>query len=145
LRSNLLENGNDTEDVTPDVADTWISTLHLDGTGLVIDGRTIRGYIHPGGMAIEDDILFVAMDTRVAGSGFGDTGMILLFDLREGGGSPEAPVPIQALPIPYSIDNLAVAKLADHYVLWTNGDGGEQVHIYRTPANVGLRENALSL
>ncbi len=151
LRSNLQRIGADTEDTSPPAADTWISAFHLDGqSGVMVDGQTLRPYIHPGGMAIEDNILLVAMDTP-NGPGFGSTGMIVLFDLAESGGTPEAPVPIEGLELSHSIDNLAITKIGDgsagdpfRYMILTNGAGGDDIRVYETNGE-DLRVENLSL
>lgn len=151
LRSNLQKIGADTEDTTPTAGDTWISAFHLDGqSGVVIDGQPLRAYIHPGGMAIEDNVLMVAMDTP-NGPGFGGEGMIILFDLGENGENRLTPIPIHGLELSHSIDNLAITLIGDgsvdnplRYLIWTNGAGGDEIHVYET--NVAdLRDEVLSI
>lgn len=142
LRSNLQALGPDTEDTAPPAADTWTRSIRLDGT-LNIDGVRLPGYIHPGGMAIEDNILFVAMDTLGT---FGTSpGSIVLFDLGPDGANRLNPVPIQVLPLNHKIDNLAVTRGADgRYTIWANGDGGSLILVYRTNG-ADLRANSLKL
>ncbi len=62
LRSNLQEIGNDTEEMVPAITDTWVRSIRFDGS-LVVDGKPLAAYVHPGSMAILDDILFVPLDT----------------------------------------------------------------------------------
>lgn len=140
LRSNLQRVGADTEDTSPAASDTWVNQFHLDGqSGVIIDGQPLRGYIHPGGMAIEDNVLLVGMDTP-DGPGVGSTGEIVLFDLGENGENRLAPVPIQALDLSHTIDNLAITLIGEEgnqnnplrYLIWTNGGGGSEIHVYET-------------
>ena len=136
LRSNLQVNAQsifaDTGNTPPPAEDTWASTIRFNGIGVQIDGQTLRPYVHPGGMAIVDNILFVGMDTP-DGPGFGGTGMIVLFDLGEHGEWRETPRPIQALSLDHSIDNLAVTKISnEQYLIWVNGDGGHVTRFYKT-------------
>ena len=63
LRSNLQVDGAETEDTPPPVADTWLRSYRFNGIGVTIDDETLPAYNHLGGMAIMDNILFVAMDT----------------------------------------------------------------------------------
>ena len=127
LRSNLQRLGSDTEEVTPPADDTWVRSLRFDGS-LVIDDVSFPAYRHPGGMAIADDILLMGIDQP--SSDGSPTGHIVVFELR---GDALDPIPIQAIPLDHSIDNLA---LTDHpeggYLLWVNGDGGKDIKVYRT-------------
>ena len=134
LNSNLQVIGRDTEDTLPPADDRWLRTIRLNGL-MNIDGRPVRGYVHPGGMAIADNILFVAMDTPTNTAPHltgGVSGSIMLFDLGSEGALRANPLPIQIIPVSHMIDNLAVIKNGDHYLIYTNGDGGKQVHFYAT-------------
>jgi len=170
LRSNLQEIGTDTEDTYPPftstVFDSWYRSIRFDGS-LVADSATkteidpdtgeptiiespytVPAYKHPGSMAIVDDILFVPLDSpRVDNS---PTGCIVLFDLRENGGSRENPVPIHAIQLTHAIDNLAVTEYdfedgeGTKYLIWVNGDGGKETKFYKTTSS-NLRDNTLGL
>ncbi len=145
LRSNIQQIGHNTEDTAPPLTDTWISSFHFDGQSVDVDGQRLRGYIHPGGLAIEDNVLLMAMDTPDPfAPGVGGTGVIVLFDLGIDGANREAPVPIQVLSLNHSIDNLAITRESNGYLIWTNGDGGSDIHVYRTNAT-DLRDNNLAL
>jgi hypothetical protein len=144
LRSNLQSPDANTEFTPPPAGDTWLRSFRFNGVGVTVDGQTLRPYVHPGGMAIADNVLFVAMD-QPAGPGFGGKGMIVLFDLGADGQSRETPVPIQALPLDHGIDNLAVTTTATgQYLIWTNGEGGGETHFYRTNG-ADLRADGLAL
>ena len=97
-------------------------------------------YEHPGGMAVVDDVLLMALDTpRAAGS---PTAQSLLFDLRPDPASPRA---IRALPLTHKIDNLGAIRRADGtLLLWVNGDGGHVTRFYAT-STADLRDPALHL
>ena len=128
----------------PEDGDTWLKSFRFNGIGVTIDGHTLRPYKHVDGMCIIDNILFVGMD-QADGSGFGGTGMIVLFDLGANGEHRESPVPIQALSLNHDIDNLSVTPDADgKYLIWTNGDGGGDLHFYRTNGG-DLRADSLAL
>ncbi len=137
MRSNLQRIGADTNETSNTHADTWISAMHFDGmSGVVIDGQPLDAFHHPGGMAIEDNVLLMAMDSPDSGP---DRGVIVLFDLGENGELRETPVPIEALPIGHEIDNLAITKIGRgllndpfRYMIWTNGFGGRSVAVYET-------------
>ena len=178
LRSNLQKIGTDTEDTyppfTPTVFDSWYRSIRFDGS-LVVDSATLidpdsysidpitgeliwetftvgdytlPAYEHPGSMAIVDDILFVPLDTRRLD--ISPIGFIVLFDLRENGGSRENPVPIHAIQLTHKIDNLAVTRYdfnngeGSKYLVWTNGDGGEETKFYKTTSS-DLRDDDLEL
>lgn len=139
LRSNVQAIGADTEEVTPASADTWVRSVRFDGS-LTIDGRPFPAYKHPGAPAVVDDILLVPIDQPIAGSS--PTGQIVLFDLSTDRLNPE---PIHAITLEHGIDNLAVTRYsADSFLIWTNGDGGEDINIYET-STVDLRDDALGL
>lgn len=141
LRSNLQVIGRDTAETYPNPADTWLKSIRFDGS-LVIDGTFLPAYVHPGGMAIIEDILFMALDTpRVDSS---RPGQILLFDLSELANGRENPIPIQAIKLDHKIDNLGIVKLDDDYIIWVNGDGGRVTKFYKTSHN-NLRDNNLEL
>lgn len=142
LRSNLHVPGFSTELSAPPANDTWVRSFHLDGN-LAVNGQKLRRYIHPGGMAIADNILFVAMDTPDS-AGLGGTGAIVLFDLGVNGENRLNPKPIKVLNVDHSIDNLGVVSEGANYFIWTNGDGGKQMHIYRTNGGP-LRASNLSI
>lgn len=97
-------------------------------------------YKHPGSMALVDDVLFVPVDQPTSE---GDpTGQLLLFDVLA---DPTNPVPLQALALTHSIDNLAVTLVGDGvYRIWTNGDGGKEIKVYDT-TGTDLRDDALEL
>jgi hypothetical protein len=135
----LLKKGADTEDTYPPDTDTWDYSIRFDGS-FQIDGVTLPAYVHPGGMAIVDDILFVPLDTPASD---GDpTGQILLFDLAS---APARPIPIQAIELDHQIDNLAVTEHGDDaYLVWTNGGGGDVTKFYTTNTS-DLRDPALGL
>jgi PKD repeat protein len=139
LRSNVQMIGNDTEEAYPPSVDTWVRSIRFDGS-FQIDGMTLPAYVHPGSMAIVDDILFVPLDTPESG---GDpTGQIVLFDLQN---DPENPTPIQAMQLSHQIDNLAVTEQDDgSYLVWVNGDGGNAIKFYKTSGS-DLRDNGLGL
>jgi hypothetical protein len=163
LRSNLQANAQsnffNTGNTFPPAEDTWLSAIRFNGIGVEIDGQRLRAYNHPGGMAIVDNILFVAMDQPSHcgdpggvfppcppdGPGFGGVGMIVLFDLGQNGEWRETPQPIQALSLDHGIDNLAVTETSSgQYLVWVNGDGGRVTRFYRT-SGADLRENNLQL
>ena len=104
------------------------------------EGRPAPAYEHPGGMAVVDDVLLMALDTpRAAGS---PTAQLLLFDLRPDPASPRA---IRALPLTHKIDNLGAIRRADGtLLLWVNGDGGHVTRFYAT-STADLRDPALHL
>jgi hypothetical protein len=139
LRSNLQVYGHDTKFTGPDPADTWARSLRFDGA-LQIDGRRLPAYEHPGGLAIVDDVLFMALDSpREAGA---PTGQIVLFDLAA---DHERPVPIQNLPLDHRIDNLAVTIQPDgRYLIWVNGDSANVTAFYTT-SSTDLRDDSLAL
>jgi hypothetical protein len=140
LRSNLQKKGWDTEEVQPPPEDTWVRSIRFDGS-IVIDGSPLPAYVHPGSMAIIDDILFVPLDTPRSG---GPAGQIVLFDLA-GAGGREIPVAIQAIALTHSIDNLAVTRRNNgKYLLWVNGDGGNVTKFYVTNGT-DLRADSLDL
>src|SRR5262249_8914689 len=124
LRSNLQADTQSvfvsTANTPPPAEDTWLRSFRFNGIGITLDGQTLRPYKHPGGMAVVDNVLFVAMDQR-DGPGFGGEGMIVLFDLGLYGEFRERPRPIQALSLDHRIDNLAVTPTATgQYLVWTN-------------------------
>jgi Ca2+-binding RTX toxin-like protein len=142
LRSNLQANTQfelaTTANTLPPAEDTWVSAIRFNGRGVVVDGQTLEAYEHPGGMAIADNILFVALDSP-ANEDSPNQGMIVLFDLGQSGEWREAPRPLKALPLGHAIDNLAVVKRSEatpgageSYLIWTNGDGGKVTRFYRT-------------
>lgn len=139
LRSNLQVTGKDTKHTYPPLTDSWQRAIRFDGS-FQIDGRPFPAYIHPGGMAIADDVLFVALDTPSTSPAA--TGQIVLFDLAA---NRENPPPIQALPLDHGIDNLAVAEQANgNYLVWVNGGGGETTIFYATNGT-NLRADSLEL
>jgi hypothetical protein len=138
LRSNLQQIGNDTEEAYPPVGDTWVRSIRFDGTP-VFDGVPLPAYKHPGSMALVDDVLFVPVDQPVSGTA--PTGYLLMFDVA----NPTDPVPLQALPLSHSIDNVAVTRMNDGiYRLWTNGGGGNDINVYQT-THADLSDDALAL
>jgi hypothetical protein len=139
MRSNLQSRAGDTDEVDPDPADTWVRSIRFDG-GLVAGGQTLPAYEHPGGMAVIDDVLLMALDSpRAAGS---PTGQLVLFDLRP---DPAAPQAINALPLDHKIDNLGAIRQGDgSLLLWVNGDGGHLTRFYTT-STPNLRDPALGL
>jgi hypothetical protein len=141
LRSNLQIIGRDTAETYPDPADTWLKSIRFDGS-LIIDGTFLPAYVHPGGMAIIEDILFMALDTPIVDSS--PPGQIVLFDLSELANGRENPTPIQAIALNHKIDNLGIAKLNDDYIIWVNGDGGRVTKFYKTSSS-NLRDNNLGL
>ncbi len=145
LGSNLQRIGVDTDDALPPVTDSWRRSIRFDGTWAV-DGRILRGYEHPGGMAIVDNILMVVMDTAISSNPAqaGGVGAIVLFDLGSHGSRRVTPLPIQVLPLTHRADNLAVIKDGSSYLVYVNGNGGSEVYTYRTTTS-DLRSNALSL
>jgi hypothetical protein len=139
LGSNLQQIGNDTEEAMPPIADTWVRSIRFDGS-LVVDGRDLPAYKHPGGPAIVDDVLFVPVDQPPASGA--PTGQIVLFDLRA---DRLDPVPIQALPLDHGVDNVAVTRRSDDsYLVWTNGESGDAINIYET-STADLRNDDLQL
>ncbi len=145
LGSNLQRLGVDTENTVPPVADSWRRSIRFDGSWAV-DGKVLRGYEHPGGMAIVDDVLMVVMDTPTSSNPAlaGGLGAIVLFDLGSDGYRRVTPLPIQVLPLSHKADNLAVIKDNGSYLIYVNGDGGSEVFTYRTNS-ADLRSNALSI
>ncbi len=145
LGSNLQRLGVDTEDALPPVGDSWRRSIRFDGTW-EIDGKVLRGYEHPGGMAIVDNVLMVVMDTATSSNPAlaGGVGAIVLFDLGSDGFRRVTPLPIQVLPLAHKADNLAVIKDKGNYLIYVNGDGGSAVYTYRTNT-ADLRSNTLSL
>ncbi len=146
LRSNLQQIGSDTKHTPPNSNDTWLHSIRFNGSVPLPNYEWLPAYVHPGGMAIVDDILFMAIDTRVhEHTPTGDDipiGQIVLFDLRP---NLLNPIPIHALPLDHSIDNLAVTRQEDgKYLVFANGDGGEMVIFYRTNGT-DLRDDNLSL
>ncbi|MCI0396416.1 MAG: hypothetical protein L0322_15975, partial [Chloroflexi bacterium] len=139
LRSNLQVIGSDTKHTQPSSSDIWQRSIRFDGS-LQIDGQSLPAYVHPGGLAIVDDILFVSLDSPHSGGS--PAGQIVLFDLAAG---REHPLPIQALPLNHSIDNLAVTEQEDGtFLVWTNGGGGEATYFYET-SGPNLRDDNLAL
>lgn len=139
LRSNLQQIGNDTEEAYPPNFDTWLRSIRFDGT-LSFDGVLLPTYKHPGSMALVDDVLFVPVDQPTSEGN--PTGQLLLFDVLA---DPANPVPLQALALDHSIDNLAVTLVGDGvYRIWTNGDGGNDINVYDT-TGTDLRDDALEL
>jgi hypothetical protein len=139
LRSNLQQIGNDTEEASPPGEDTWVRSIRFDGTP-EFDGVLLPTYKHPGSMALVDDVLFVPVDQPTSGTA--PTGHLLLFDVAV---DPTHPIPLQALPLPHSIDNVAVTRNDDGtYRLWTNGNGGSAINVYDT-THADLRDDALAL
>ncbi len=160
LRSNLQAIGTDTEDTYPPydpICPPWVDTcppwedslvlsIRFDGSLVIDDNDTpddpsddvvLPAYVHPGSMAIVDDILFVPLDTPVDSP---EPGQIVLFDLRD---DPIDPKPIKAIPLDHQIDNLAVTELDDgRYLVWVNGDGGNLTKFYRT-TGTDLRDKNL--
>jgi len=145
LGSNLQKIGTDTDDTLPPATDRWQRDFRFDGS-IIVDGRPLRGYVHPGGMAIVDNILFVVMDTPTgtANGAAGGIGAIVLFDLGINGSRRSNPTPIQVFPLNRLADNVAVVKLESWYVLYVNGNGGKSVGTYRT-VGTNLRANDLTL
>ncbi|HEX2046267.1 MAG TPA: PKD domain-containing protein [Acidimicrobiales bacterium] len=139
IGSNLQRRGTHTYATYPPEADTWARTIRFDDT-LIVDGAALPAYVHPGSMAIADDVLFVPVDTPADASA--PTGMIVLFDLS---GDRERPVPIQALELDHGIDNLGVTSMPDGtYLIWTNGAGGKEIRLYRTTLS-DLRDDDLDI
>lgn len=145
LGSNLQRLGVDTEDAVPPVADSWRRSIRFNGTWAV-DGKVLRGYEHPGGMAIVDNVLMVVMDTPTSSNPAlaGGVGAIVLFDLGSDGYRRVTPLPIQVLPLSHKADNLAVIKDNGNYLIYVNGNGGSEVYTYRTNT-ADLRSNTLSI
>jgi len=137
LRSNLQVIGKGTAETCPNEIDTWLKKIRFDGS-LSIDGTFLPAYEHPGGMAIIEDILFMALDTPRSDSS--PKGQIVLFDLSD----REDPNATQAIELNHKIDNLAVIKQNDDYIVWVNGDGGDETKFYKTTQG-DLRDNALGL
>ncbi len=138
LRSNLQSLGQDTAFTMPKSSDTWLGKIRFDGS-LLIDDQPLPAYEHPGGMAIVDGVLFMAIDAPVSN---GTPGHIILFDLRP---NPVTPKAIQALPLSHRIDNLAVTRQDDGtYLIWINGDGGTVTKFYKTNGT-DLRADTLSI
>ncbi|HET6564302.1 MAG TPA: hypothetical protein VFG52_02715, partial [Xanthomonadales bacterium] len=139
LRSNLQQVGNDTEEAMPPSSDKWIRSIRLDGS-FSAGGVTLPGYFHPGGSAVIDGFLLVPADQPLDDSS--PTGVIIVFDLS----NPLDPQPARFQPLAHGIDNLAVTKRANgSYVIWTNGDGGNDIHIYTTAPGANLGTAALTL
>lgn len=139
LRSNVQRVGFDTVDSPPASSDTWLRSLRFDAPQL-FGNVVVPGYKHPGGMAVVDDVLFLSIDQPVASGA--PTGFLLLFDVR---GDPTDPVPLSAFPFDHSIDNLAVTRQTNgRYLIWTNGDGGNDVNLYETDV-ADLRDPALAI
>lgn len=125
LRSNLQVRGLDTIETSPPASDTYVRSIRFDGSVLV-DGQPLPAYKHPGGMAIVDDVLLMALDQRQHSDA--PIGQIVLFDLRP---DREDPHPIAALPVDHPIDNLAVIRRVDgSLLLWVNGGGGQVTRFY---------------
>lgn len=145
LGSNLQRIGVDTEDAVPPVADSWRRAIQFDGS-LTVDGKFLRGYEHPGGMAIVDDVLMVVMDTPTSSNPAlaGGVGAIVLFDLGSDGYRRVTPLAIHVLPLSHKADNLAVIKDNGNYLIYVNGNGGSEVITYRTNT-ADLRSNTLSI
>jgi hypothetical protein len=143
LRSNLQEDGQDTEDTSPNENDTWVSSIRFDGTlenAPVFDGIRLPAYEHPGGMALVDDVLFVPVDTPASEAD--PVGQLLLFDVSA---DPLIPIPLQAFELEHAIDNVAVTRLDNgRYRIWTNGDGGADIRVYDT-TSTDLRDDTLDL
>jgi hypothetical protein len=138
LRSNLQQNGNDTEEDSPPPSDTWLHSIRFDGT-LLFDGVPLPAYKHPGSMALVDDVLFLPVDQPF--DDHAPTGHLLMFDVVD----PTNPVPLQALPLSHSIDNVGVTRLPDDtWLIWANGGGGDDIKVYRT-STTSLRDNTLDL
>jgi len=139
LRSNVQRIGEDTEEAYPPAGDTWLRSLRFDDEMLFGD-VAVPGYQHPGGMAVVDDVLFLAIDQPVASPA--PTGFLLLFDLRI---DATQPLPLNAFPLAHGIDNLAVTRQADGtYLIWMNGDGGSDINLYETNGG-NLRAAALGI
>jgi hypothetical protein len=139
LRSNLQQVGNDTEEAYPPSNDTWIRRIRFDGT-VEFDGDLLPVYKHAGGMALVDDVLFVPVDQSTDADA--PTGQLLLFDVAADATDPQ---PLHALPLEHGIDNVAVTRLdGGTYRIWTNGNGGEDIHVYVTDHR-NLRDSALGL
>lgn len=139
LRSNVQQIGPDTEEAFPPGGDSWLRSLRFDDDMLFGD-VVVPGYKHPGGMAVVDDVLFLSIDQPVESGA--PTGFLLLFDVRSDAGDPR---PLKAFPLEHGIDNLAVTRQADgSYLIWTNGDGGNDVNIYETTVSE-LRDDALGI
>ncbi len=145
LGSNLQQIGTNTSNALPPASDRWIKNFRFNGS-VTVDGRPLRGYVHPGGMAIVDNILFVAMDTPTgsANDAAGGQGALVLFDLGENGSRRFSPTPIQVLPLDHLADNVAVIKQSGRYFIYINGDGGKSIITYFTSSD-NLRANDLSL
>lgn len=142
LRSNLQQLGRDTVDTSPSLEDTWVRSIRFDGTWSV-DGELLPSYVHPGSMAIVDDILFVPVDTPGVEGTPAPQGQIVLFDLAANGA--EQPTAIQAIALNHGIDNLAVTRQNDgRYLIWVNGVGGSVMEFYTTNVT-NLRADSLTL
>ncbi len=125
LRSNLQVRGLDTIETSPPASDTYVRFIRFDGSVLV-NGQPLPAYKHPGGMAIVDDVLLMALAQRQDSDA--PIAQIVLFDLRP---DRENPHPIAALPVDHSIDNLAVTRRVDgSLLLWVNGGGGQVTRFY---------------
>jgi hypothetical protein len=138
MRSNLQSLEGDTDDVDPKPEDTWLRSIRFDGS-LKLADQTLPAYVHPGGMAIIDDVLLMALDQPQT-DGAPD-GQIVLFDLRP---DPASPKPIRALPLDHRIDNLAATRQDGSILIWTNGDSGNVTRFYRTSTS-DLRAPGLTL
>ncbi len=145
LGSNLQQVGTNTSNALPPTSDRWIKSFRFDGS-VTVDGRPLRGYVHPGGMAIADNILFVAMDspTGSANGAAGGQGALVLFDLGVDGSKRFSPTPMQVLPLDHLADNVAVIKQSGRYFIYINGDGGKSIVTYATSSD-NLRTSDLSL
>jgi hypothetical protein len=139
LRSNLQQIGNDTEEAYPPTTDTWVRSIRLDGT-LQVDGVTLDAFKHPGGPAIIDGYLLVPVDQPLDDNG--PTGMILFFDLAD----PLDPQLVNYLELEHGIDNIGATRRDDgSYLIWTNGDGGDDINIYTSAPGADLGVDPLTL
>jgi hypothetical protein len=129
LRSNVQRPDAQLEYSLPPRADTWVRSIRIDGS-LRFGNVQVPWYRHPGAMAIVDDVLFVPVDQPHLASS--PTGWLLLFDV---GADPLAPQPLRAFELEHAIDNVAVTRRADgSWLVWTNGGGGSEIHVYRIDA-----------
>lgn len=139
LRSNLQQIGTDTEQAYPPFEDRWIRSIRFDGT-LNAGGSPVPAYKHPGGPAIIDGYLLVPVDQPLDEDD--PTGMIVVFDLAD----PLDPQAVRVHELDHGIDNIGVTRRADgSYLVWTNGDGGDDINVYRTTAGADLGSDPLVL
>jgi hypothetical protein len=141
MRSNLQSIEGDTEEADPPADDTWLRSIRFDGTVKVKD-QTLPAYHHPGGMAVVDDVLLMALDSPHDAANSPE-GQLVLFDLKP---DPSSPRPIRAIPLSHKIDNIAAIRPEPNgpVLIWVNGAGGNVTRFYRTSTS-DLRDPGLQL